>query len=330
MAAEFASSSSSGQARPTHSSTARSETLGTAQTPKSEDTGDDLTDEPKAPPAKQEPDAEMKQEAVNLPTDDTKTAPPSVPKPTAAPLAPPTEQEQPYDSTGVPPPPPVRPPSMRDQCSDQGFQDWVKTVGEVQAITAPQVMGLLSAGEWSKVWQRRLDILREPPLMLQCIHDVQTATGLRWQVLMTAKATIGASGDITISTYRDEHWVDLDSPTKWIGGLSALIKAAVQTRFQVRTAQDAEEFMLFAATFSTIYDLAAKQVNSTSKISYMIKPGPTPEAHFRIQHHEWCVTRPQHQVQTRGVRRSREDTEEEGWGHRDKRSGWSWSWYDQR
>ena len=237
---------------------------------------------------------------------------------------------EPYDSTGVPPPPPVKPLSVREQCSDQGFQDWVKTVGEVQAITAPQVMGLLSAGEWSKVWQRRLDILREPPPLLQCIHEVPTATGLRWQVLMTAKATIGASGDITISTYRDGQWVDLDLPTKWIGGLSALIKAAVQARFQIRTEQDAEDFMLFAATFSTIYDLTAKRVNGTSKVSYMIKAGEPPEAHIRIQHHEWYVTRTQHPAQSRGVRRPREDTEEEGWRQGDKRTGWSWSWYDQR
>ena len=35
------------------------------------------------------------------------------------------------------------------------------------------------------------------------------------------------------------------------------------------------------------------RVNGTSKVSYMIKPGSPPEAHIRIQHHEWYVTRPQ-------------------------------------
>ena len=264
----------------------------------------------------------------------TATMPPPEPQalPTTAPpeppqVFPPVEQERPYESAGVPPPPPQRPLTMQEQCSDQGFQEWVKTASEVQVITNPQVMGLLTAGEWAKIWQRRLDILREPPRVMQSLHRAQTATGLTWQVLMTAKVTIGPTGAVTISTLREGHWVELDSPTRWIGGLHAIIKAAVQEGFKIHTDQDAEDYTIFAATFSTIYDLTSKRVNGTAKVSYHIKQGPQREAHFTIKHNDWTKnpsSRATQPAQPRGLRRPREEAGEDSQTQWDKRSGWSW------
>ena len=144
---------------------------------------------------------------------------------------------------------------------------------------------------------------------------------------MTAKVTIGPTGAVTISTLREGHWVELDSPTRWIGGLHAIIKAAVQEGFKIHTDQDAEDYTIFAATFSTIYDLTSKRVNGTAKVSYHIKQGPQREAQFTIKHNDWTKnpsSRATQPAQPRGLRRPREDAGEDSQTQWDKRSGWSW------
>ena len=110
-------------------------------------------------------------------------------------------------------------------------------------------------------------------------------------------------------------------------GAPAIIKAAVQEGFKIHTDQDAEDYTIFAATFSTIYDLTSKRVNGTAKVSYHIKQGPQREAQFTIKHNDWTKnpsSRATQSAQPRGLRRPREDAGEDSQTQWDKRSGWSW------
>ena len=282
--AEFTQSTPENQSPEVFQNTVRAKPEGTALAASSSSSaGTQRPPEPTGPPPGRDATAYPDHPRTATMSPPEPQAPPTNAPPEPPQVSPPVEQERPYESAGVPPPPPQRPLTMQEQCSDQGFQEWVKTASEVQVITNPQVMGLLTAGEWAKIWQRRLDILREPPRVMQSLHRAQTATGLTWQVLMTAKVTIGPTGAVTISTLREGHWVELDSPTRWIGGLHAIIKAAVQEGFKIHTDQDAEDYTIFAATFSTIYDLTSKRVNGTAKVSYHIKAGTTARSSFQHQ-----------------------------------------------
>ena len=179
--------------------------------------------------------------------------------------------DAPHRSTLPPKEPDQAPPTMEDLCAEKDFFDWIVAIADLQALTAKEVTGVLQPSEFATIWNTRLQALKKLPrllLGLQTLAQNKEGRDLSWRVITSGTLEIHAEGHLTMATVdRDGKKTIHPKLTTWLGGVHSIIKHGVPIiLFQGSRIATSQEFQLFATTFQTIYETAAKKAHQPSRV----------------------------------------------------------------
>eukprot|EP00439_Symbiodinium_sp_Y106_P043387 s1741_g5.t1 len=160
---------------------------------------------------------------------------------------------------------------MEDLCAEKDFFDWTVAIADLQALTAKEVTGVLQPSEFAAIWNTRLQALRKLPRLLlgmQTLAQHREDRDLSWRVITSGTLEIHADGHLTMATVdRDGKKTIHPKLTTWLGGVHSIIKNGIPIiLFQGSRVATRQEFQLFATTFQTIYETAAKKAHQPSRV----------------------------------------------------------------